>query len=625
MWARVPSPLDGGGSTLVQARVATRPQLVTGMREFTPPVERSPIIYQIVLDLEIPVPDRCADVIQKIESLTQKYLTGEAYPVPVYKLPTINLAENPSSKCAQTNERLLQTAELAQAAKELVTTLPGVHQQIHFLYFNNLDAPLPMQLTTSLQTLFTALGRSPPNYQMDLYTWLFGPPGAALPMDTVSWWAFWIWETADESFEMKLDLYQDENLPRTSQEHDRNEPVPLLSPEEIATYEGKFVKICEASHGAQPFGQLPYPHNIFEPSWTITAADPPSYLVQLKEHRVVRAIDFVEQSSIVRYQICTRCCDGHGYVNSAHEGRDSWIDSFDCGGPVTDAHAVRHRRRTRAGRRPRRPRRRRRRRRPGDDAGAGRHRIGGPGDGIGGCKGPADHGVHRDPARADAAAAATPAAATAPAPAPRPAPVVKPTVAKSQPPAGVLREPAPRPVTDVRVQSRFAVKAKTAQLFGAAEYLSRGDFYNSPGARVGAAYYPVESIGLELQIAHYWSSLNAEGERIKKVFGLLPDSHAPAWMFLLGGRYSIGYGKLMLGGLGGAIHFEPQAFIHAGLHAHDGDVGPSADAGLGLLVFLTPKVFARIDAAIVYEREDRSGGPVNVWGTVPSLGVGGTL
>ena len=189
----------------------------------------------------------------------------------------------------------------------------------------------------------------------------------------------------------------------------------------------------------------------------------------------------------------------------------------------------------------------------------------------------------------------------------------------------MLREPAPRPVTDVRVQSRFAVKAKTAQLFGAAEYLSRGDFYNSPGARVGGAYYPVEALGVELQIAHYWSSLNAEGERIKQMFGLLPDSHAPAWMFLLGGRYSIGYGKLMLGGLGGAIHFEPQAFVHAGLHAHDGDVGPSADAGLGLLVFLTPKLFARIDAAIVYEREDRSGGPVNVWGTVPSLGVGGTL
>jgi len=82
---------------------------------------------------------------------------------------------------------------------------------------------------------------------------------------------------------------------------------------------------------------------------------------------------------------------------------------------------------------------------------------------------------------------------------------------------------------------------------------------------------------------------------------------------------------LMIGGLGGAIHFEPQAFLHIGGHAHDGDAGPSGDGGLGLLVFLTPKMFVRIDAAIVYEREDRSGQTVAVWGTLPSLGMGGTL
>jgi hypothetical protein len=177
----------------------------------------------------------------------------------------------------------------------------------------------------------------------------------------------------------------------------------------------------------------------------------------------------------------------------------------------------------------------------------------------------------------------------------------------------------------VRVQSRFAVKAKTAQLFAAGEYLSRGDFYNSPGMRFGAAYYPIEPLGIELQLSHYWSYLNTEAERVKRELGALPDSHAPAWLLLVGGRYSIGYGKLMIGGLGGAIHFEPQAFAHVGLHAHVGDVGPSADAGLGFLVFLMPKLFVRIDAAIIYEREERSGNPVSVWGTLPALGVGGIL
>jgi hypothetical protein len=218
------------------------------------------------------------------------------------------------------------------------------------------------------------------------------------------------------------------------------------------------------------------------------------------------------------------------------------------------------------------------------------------------------------------AAAAAPAAAVA-APA-APPPLASTTTTRR---VGVLRDPAPRPTTDVRVQSRFATKAKTAQLFAAGEYLSRGDFYNSPGARVGATYYPLEPFGLELQASHYWSSLNAEAERIKQTLGALPDSHAPEWLLLAGGRYSIGYGKLMIGGLGGAIHFEPQAFVHAGMHINNGDIGPSGDVGLGLLVFLTPKFFARIDAAIVYERESRSGQSVAVWGTLPSLGVGGTL
>jgi hypothetical protein len=225
------------------------------------------------------------------------------------------------------------------------------------------------------------------------------------------------------------------------------------------------------------------------------------------------------------------------------------------------------------------------------------------------------------PAPAPKASAAAPAAPVVVAPSPAPPPLAGATSAR----AGLLRDPAPRPTTDVRVQSRFAVKAKTAQLFAAAEYLSRGDFYNSPGARVGATFYPIEPFGLELQASHYWSSLNAEAERVKRTLGALPDSHAPQWLLLAGARYSIGYGKLMIGGLGGAIHFEPQAFVHAGMHVNDGDIGPSGDAGLGLLVFLTPKIFARIDAAVVYEREDRSGQSVSVWGTLPSLGVGGTL
>jgi len=192
-------------------------------------------------------------------------------------------------------------------------------------------------------------------------------------------------------------------------------------------------------------------------------------------------------------------------------------------------------------------------------------------------------------------------------------------------PASAIAEPAPRPEAAVRVQQRFALKAKQVQVYGGFEYLSRGDFYNSPGARVGATYYVLEPLGLEAQLAHDWSSLDATAKQVESLTGFVPDSHPPGWRVTVGARYSIGYGKLMVGGLGGVVHFEPQAFLHGGIHDNSGEIGPSTDAGLGFLVFLTPRFFARVDAAVTLDFESRSGTTIGVWGALPSLGVGGTL
>jgi hypothetical protein len=200
--------------------------------------------------------------------------------------------------------------------------------------------------------------------------------------------------------------------------------------------------------------------------------------------------------------------------------------------------------------------------------------------------------------------------------------------APSVPPAskgGLIRDPAPRPAPALRVQSRYAQKAGRALLSGGVEYLARGDFFVSPGARLAVAYNVLEPLALEAQVSHYWSSLNAEAQRLRSVAGVIPDSHAPGWLMLAGGRYSIGYGKLLVGGVLNAIHLEPQAFAHLGMHVNDGDTGFSSDAGLGLLVYLTPQLFSRIDVALLFEREERSGGPVSVWGALPALSFGGIL
>src|SRR5262249_54938501 len=54
-----PLPNDGGASALAQARIETVPETVDMHQTFVPPVQQAPIVYQIVIDLEIPVVDRC--------------------------------------------------------------------------------------------------------------------------------------------------------------------------------------------------------------------------------------------------------------------------------------------------------------------------------------------------------------------------------------------------------------------------------------------------------------------------------------------------------------------------------------------------------------------------------------
>jgi hypothetical protein len=336
-----PIPADAGAAEVVETRVATVPEVETREQVFQPPIERAPILYQIVLDLEIPVPDRCASAIQTIEAMVAKYLQvpDGTTPVPVYKLPTINLSGAPSTSgestgCAQTTDRSLPAADLAQTVKSVVATYPQTVQQFHFLYFNNLDAPWPSTLTDSLKSLFDALGSPPSGYALTPLPWLFNPlTGGVVSMvvSGLNWWTVTPWLAADDpNFEQALAMYQP-TLPYTTQIHDQFQPVPLLSSAEAAQRAGQLIKICASSPGIEPWSTLnnaPFP----QPSWPIAADDPPAYEVSLPPEYQVPASSFVPSKAIVDYQICTRYCTDHGYLTDAGAGVMSWATSPLCAG-----------------------------------------------------------------------------------------------------------------------------------------------------------------------------------------------------------------------------------------------------------------------------------------------------
>jgi len=330
-----PVPNDGGAAALAQNRVATLPEVTTLQIGYTPPIEESPVIYQIVFDLSIPVASHCTGAIPKIEQAVRQAMSMAN--VPIVQLPTINLAIDPNgtdgtATCTQQNSRTLNADAMADAVKQAVAQFPEQNQQFHFFYFNNVNFPLPPTLTDSLQRLFAALGTSPPGQDLRTISWLFNPGLAASTGPT--WSTVQSWQSADDpGLPMALSSYAQQNLPYQSQIQDPSVPIPFFSDDEKKKYGGGSMKICNHTSpqpplvvdmaNAQPVAGGPY-------TWPIDAADPPGFLINLATEVDQPVSEFVPASVTMHVQVCTRYCSDHPYVSTAGTGVTSWAPSALC-------------------------------------------------------------------------------------------------------------------------------------------------------------------------------------------------------------------------------------------------------------------------------------------------------
>ncbi len=334
-----PVPADAGGAALAQTRVETVPVFADLTQTYSPPVEQSPIIYLIVLDLDIPIADRCTSALSTIEQTVDQAMNAANVAVPVEKLGTLNLAMDTGGDgapgCSQSGSETVPAADIAQEVFQKISAYPQVHQQVHVLYFNNLDAPLATTLVASLNDLFSDLQFAPPPYQLETISWIFNPDLGALPQNGVSWTRGpgQPWKAADDpSFPPMLATYVMDNLPYESQTHDYDVPVPLLSAAQAAQDDGGQIKICDSTKVVTPAYADSDPLVTFPGalSWPVVAATPPGYLVALAPQIDVPYSQFVAETVNVDYQVCTAYCDGHPYVSQAGTGASSWSQSYLC-------------------------------------------------------------------------------------------------------------------------------------------------------------------------------------------------------------------------------------------------------------------------------------------------------
>ncbi|MFY0564940.1 hypothetical protein ACN28E_13870 [Archangium lansingense] len=193
-----------------------------------------------------------------------------------------------------------------------------------------------------------------------------------------------------------------------------------------------------------------------------------------------------------------------------------------------------------------------------------------------------------------------------------------PPAADAPPTPGAEGEP-------VRVERRLLLKEGNAFVTGGLGYLARGDYYSNPGLFASGSWYPVEEGGLEVKLALFLSSLSPAGVEVFERTGLVPDAHRPVALLAVGGRYSVGYGKVLVDPSASKVwHFDVQAAGHLGLTFTDRGVSPSLLLGPGLLMRLSPRLHAQLDVPLVLAIEQRSRSSLSL-GVQPTLTFGVVL
>ena len=222
------------------------------MPPYTVPTERTPLTYQIVLDLSIPASGGCPEAMQKIPTdISNVFGPPRLGAPPVTDHRSVDGHRSPDGDagvpCRQSPYRALDAVNMGDQVKKAAATWPEKHQRYFLLYFNNLQAALPNSMVQSFSDFTQNLAMNPPPGDFQAMLWPWGPP--AMTSSYPGWnMQPMSWSTEDDpNFIGQLTDFAKKNLPLISEIQDPNQPVPLLSDDDAQKYDGGLIRLCTIS------------------------------------------------------------------------------------------------------------------------------------------------------------------------------------------------------------------------------------------------------------------------------------------------------------------------------------------------------------------------------------------
>lgn len=322
-----PVALDGGEAVTVAAVALSHPTLLQRSAHYEPPREEAPVVYKLLVDLEIPNALRCQEAIAAVVAAAKDLERGGPFAI---ALDPLFLSQADGSKCRQRSDRALDVAAVVREVRETIRLrVPQAHgAPVLFIYVNNLAMPLPPTLAVELFSLREALAEEE---RTEAFLWAL----AAEPVIAAGGWNLataWTNPTSRAFRELFVD-FTDLRLPVRTMLHDDRTRVPFID-SDLHGIPGGFVKLCSSTPPvALTLGGLVTRERTlaFVPGQAVEFAVHFEPQLRVQAGAPEGGVAWKENSVELTYEVCTRWCS-HPFMALDGTRRREWHLDETCRG-----------------------------------------------------------------------------------------------------------------------------------------------------------------------------------------------------------------------------------------------------------------------------------------------------
>ena len=334
-----------------QARLMPSAETVWEVQEYVPPKKTAPIVWGMLLDLEIPSESRCRDVKDRIIGMVESSIAarGGSQKLGIFT-PLDSETGEALSGCDQAATRDYPLEEMLRASETARAEHSPTEIRVLWVFVNNIELPPPERVIEQLALLglLSSFGDGGfideflPEEEQDevlpdeladappVYTWAIG---SNVFMGLIPWDATTPWRPVeDKTFAADIKSVVSGTLPFATMIHEYETEVEIRKPE-AALERPLFFKTCNSTPvvleavGIEPGFPEYWPTDVIP--WPEFDDNPPYYLVPLEPQVLVPRSNYVRRRVEVVIEVCTAFCEGP-FRTQGGEDHPSWGSTSTC-------------------------------------------------------------------------------------------------------------------------------------------------------------------------------------------------------------------------------------------------------------------------------------------------------